>query len=233
MTKAVASSSRLLLVTRNIILEPRALISSMKPENMETPQQESVHGTPAELGTAPKPVEKEASKSSTLDDQISFLNSLPEIKKPDPKPKQNGFDEHLAFLSSLPRIDAQQESPKPAPQPGAEEIANPASVESVPSPDVDVSPAPVVQEKQIPQPAKQPPKKKPARQGKTKKSASQLQREEKNRLEKEKAEAKKAEIRKRQQEAEQKKDSSTPRDKAKSNKTAAKKKSLLGRFLKG
>lgn len=48
---------------------------------------------------------------SELEETRSFLNNLPEIKKP--QPKRNVLDEHLAFINSLPRVSAEKPAVEP------------------------------------------------------------------------------------------------------------------------
>lgn len=219
----------------------RILMDSMKPENIAMAQQERMDEAPGEIEAASKPTENEALQTSTLDDQLSFLNSLPVVKKPKPEPEQSELDEHLAFLSNLRRLDTQEEQAEPASQPDAEAVITPTPSEeaSDSTPSGKVRPTPVVKQEQPLQPTIHQPKKKKVRPAQKNKNASRFQREEKNRREKEKADAKKAEIRKRQQEAALKNGSSSgkssvPKPKAGSNRSKAKnsprKKSVFSRF---
>ncbi|MDF7823938.1 hypothetical protein P4B35_07925 [Pontiellaceae bacterium B12227] len=130
-------------------------------------------------GESANSVETEARRSSR-DETLSFLNSLPEVHKPKPKPERSLLDEHLAFLSSLPGSDSQ-----------------PAAVAPVPEPE------PVMEVTKHAVPENSPPKQKKAGRKVKKRNHQQLMKEEKNRLEKERAEAKRIEMQQRRQEAEE------------------------------
>ena len=191
---------------------------------METEQQTQGHEMP---------VAKNVSQSSTLDDQLAFLNSLPVAQKPKPAPKHNDLDDHVAFLGRLSQILDQDEKPEPATVSDVNEVSSSAdSVAEISLPDAEHDPAPVVKQKNTPQPTILAPKKKTVRPAQKNRSASQIQREEKNRLQKEKADAKKAEIRKRQQEAGQSQASAPAKAPVQKAKSASKMASFLGRFKK-
>lgn len=56
----------------------------------------------------------ENSQRKELDATRSFLDNLPQVKKPEPK--RSALDDHLAFLNSLPKVSTK----KPAVEPVAE-----------------------------------------------------------------------------------------------------------------
>ena len=61
--------------------------------------------------TVPDSLAKEKPKRSAREDNLAFLNSLPEVKKP--KPKHSILDEHLAFLNNLPKAHTQNAKVEP------------------------------------------------------------------------------------------------------------------------
>lgn len=52
--------------------------------------------------------ENDKETQNFVEDDLSFLNSLPEVKK---KPKPDLFAEHLSFLNSLPSIQTEKTTP--------------------------------------------------------------------------------------------------------------------------
>ena len=62
----------------------------------------------SEKHVQPTSVAVEKTELSALEETRSFLNNLPEIKKPEPK--RSVIDDHLAFLNNLPKVNTQ---PKP------------------------------------------------------------------------------------------------------------------------
>lgn len=74
---------------------------------------------------------KDKTNASELDATRSFLDNLPQVKKPEPK--KSALDDHLAFLNSLPKA-----APKPAVEPVEEISETPVTLEGVRASNLDV-----------------------------------------------------------------------------------------------
>ncbi|MFA7369710.1 MAG: hypothetical protein WC334_08715 [Kiritimatiellales bacterium] len=156
-------------------------------KEIEKPKEDRGPSAPPVIEKAATPPEKKDAKSNTFDDDLSFLNSLPAIGKPEKKPAV--IEAPRAVSSSSSKITPQPAVPVKAPQPP---VATPPPAVK-PAPVIAKTPAPVVKLKPQPQQVRLPPKAAPSSQKQVpKKTQSQIQREAKNRLEKEKAEAKKS-----------------------------------------
>ena len=75
----------------------------------ESPERGSGNSKFHFIHTVAMNTENNTEKQDTAEDPLSFLNSLPEVKK---KPEPDVFAEHLAFLESLKRTKV-EEAPAP------------------------------------------------------------------------------------------------------------------------
>ena len=158
-------------------------------------------------------------KENAVDDMLSFLDSLPEVKKKkEPEPEPDVLASHLSILDRL-----QKQSPKVADSPPPQSVP---VEESIPLTKPQLK-------TESPAAPKKGAKKLKAKSKPKKKSVAQLQREDKNRRERERAEAKKNENLKRQREIEAKQNTSPTPPKKTTVNTATPKKSLLERIKKG
>jgi len=217
-------------------------MSTIEPEKTEPLKEESGLSEPSEVAERSNLPEQKNSRFSTLDDDLSFLNSLPQIEKPKSTP--SSIDAHLALLSKLyknePRPSEPEQTPplpveKPqpvdtpplTPEPDQKENFRPAPPSTAPAPTREKNQTPIVMVAQQPQRTGPPRTQNPSGQKqRPKKTQSQIQREAKNRLEKEKADAKKREKLNRHQAAE--KGRALPNAKAK----PPGKKGFFGKFFK-
>jgi hypothetical protein len=176
------------------------------------------HSISEDAENASSLVETKKSSGSSQEETLSFLNSLPEIHKPKPKPERSVLDEHLAFLSSLPKASS---TPLAA--------------------NLKVEATPVLEVNEENKPQDRPLQKKKISRKVKRQSQQQLMKEEKNRLEKERAEAKRLEMDKCRREAEEReKRIALEEERARANELAIleeqakvkpRKKSLLGRLV--
>jgi hypothetical protein len=125
----------------------------------------------------------ENANHNNLDETLSFLNSLPEVVKPEPK--RSVLDEHLAFLDNLRKA--------PHASVAVDAVIEPEPMQEAETP-AKTAPRTNEAREVVPHKTERPKPKK--------KKSSQLMKEEKNRREKERAEAKRRERRKAEQQQE-------------------------------
>ena len=99
-------------------------MSTIESENIEKRPEDRGQNAPSAVEGASNPSEKKNSKSSTLDDDLSFLNSLPVIGKPEKKSAVIDGPRHsepertpqppVGIPPSVPKAD-QKETVRPAP----------------------------------------------------------------------------------------------------------------------